>query len=353
MNTLTNLWKDEGGFILSAELVLILTIGCIGMIVGLNSVATSVTNELNDLSSALGALDQSYAYNGLRKSGHAWVVGSGFADGADFCDCSIITQTHALIHGNSSGYSEASGYASAGGYSYAGAASSVAVANSAAVAVSGAYAFGAGGCYAFAADGTLVVVLADGRIINVSAAGVIIRVHADGLVLDALGHAYAGTCYGIAENGSVYVLTIVDGKVSNLLARGIVIAKILNDQLLIGGYAVAVNGTLVRVLSTGVVLNIRLDGTIILVTTDGKISTEAGVIIENPGTIYSITSTGSVNVFTINQQIPVVNPPAVDDCDEDEKGDCKEEKKTEKKVKKVDSSKEALKPVPQKKDSSK
>ena len=42
-------WADEAGFLLSAELVLILTLGAIAMVVGLNAVAKSVVQELNDV----------------------------------------------------------------------------------------------------------------------------------------------------------------------------------------------------------------------------------------------------------------------------------------------------------------
>jgi hypothetical protein len=394
MNTLRTLWRDDGGFILSAELVLILTIGCIGMIVGLNSVATSVTNELNDISSAIGTIDQSYYYNGLTKAGHAAVVGSGFADGADFCDCSIVTQTQAAIHGNSSAYSEAAGYSGsssyAEAYSYSGAYAGAAA--GAGAGAGGAYAFGAfgvgaggaftigagalgvgagggiAGAFTFAADGTLVIVLADGSIINVSTTGVIVRVSVAGAVVDAAGNAFAGTVYGIAQDGSVFVLTIVEGKATNLLAAGATIVVVVNPYQLIGGYVIANNGTFVRTLSSGVILNIRVDGTIVLVATDGRVTNEAGVVIQNVGIIYSLSSTGVVSVLSLkgmdnsskaateagvisnNPSLP--STPAVDTVPEpgsgngktdcmDEKGkkvDCVEEKSGTDKTK--------LKPVP-------
>ena len=91
------LWKDESGVILSAELVLILTIGVLAMIVGLNSVAKAVTQELNDVSGALGALDQSYAYRGMNKWWHAGVAGSAYADRGDACDCSGIMMPSSAV----------------------------------------------------------------------------------------------------------------------------------------------------------------------------------------------------------------------------------------------------------------
>jgi len=90
---LKQLWEDERGFVISAELVLVLTIGVLGMIVGISSVASSVNTELNDISSAFGALDQSYWYSGLVKVGHSGVSGSAYADGQDFGDCTSIVRT--------------------------------------------------------------------------------------------------------------------------------------------------------------------------------------------------------------------------------------------------------------------
>lgn len=90
---LKRLWTDERGFIVSAEIVLIVTIGVLGVIVGISSVATTINNELNDVSSAFGAVDQSYWYSGQVKLGHAGVTGSGYADAQDFCDCTTIVRT--------------------------------------------------------------------------------------------------------------------------------------------------------------------------------------------------------------------------------------------------------------------
>lgn len=100
MLTLTKrFWHDEGGFIVSAELVLITTIGVLGMIVGLNSVATAINSELNDISNAFGTIDQSYWYSGLVKWGHSGVPGSAYADARDFCDCTTIVPTAPLVKG--------------------------------------------------------------------------------------------------------------------------------------------------------------------------------------------------------------------------------------------------------------
>ena len=86
------LFNDEAGFIVSAELVLVLTIAVLGMVVGLSSMRDSITAELCDLSSAFGAIDQSYSVRGMFKDSntakpHGIVAGFGFKDRGDDCDC--------------------------------------------------------------------------------------------------------------------------------------------------------------------------------------------------------------------------------------------------------------------------
>jgi len=79
------LLQDEAGFIVSAELVLISTIVVIGMVVGLSEVANGVNQELEDVGSAFGSINQSYCFRGF--CGHqGWEAGSCFTDHADYCD---------------------------------------------------------------------------------------------------------------------------------------------------------------------------------------------------------------------------------------------------------------------------
>ena len=85
------LLQDELGFIVSAELVLIATLLVIGLIVGLSEVQYAVVEELNDISDAIGSLNQSYYFSGFSacKPGgglKSKVVGSAFIDTADTCD---------------------------------------------------------------------------------------------------------------------------------------------------------------------------------------------------------------------------------------------------------------------------
>ncbi len=92
---LRNFWKDENGFIVSAELVLIATICVIGLIVGMVEVQFSLVGELNDVADAIGSLNQSYQFAGFtvcknHNSGgnfiKSHVAGSMFVDTVDECD---------------------------------------------------------------------------------------------------------------------------------------------------------------------------------------------------------------------------------------------------------------------------
>jgi Flp pilus assembly pilin Flp len=92
-----NLWNDENGSIISAELVLVLTILVLGLSVGLSALGTAVNSELEDLAEAFGAVDQSYFFNGARVC-TARTSGSSFNDKPDHCDCiPIDTCTHEHI----------------------------------------------------------------------------------------------------------------------------------------------------------------------------------------------------------------------------------------------------------------
>ena len=77
--------NEEAGFIVSAELVLISTIAVLAMIVGLSEVAHGINQELEDVGSAFGRINQSFYVAGAH--GHkACTDGSSFRDQADFCD---------------------------------------------------------------------------------------------------------------------------------------------------------------------------------------------------------------------------------------------------------------------------
>ncbi|MCL4200857.1 MAG: hypothetical protein KJ000_00080 [Pirellulaceae bacterium] len=86
---LQQLWKDDAGFVITTELLLIVTILVIGLIVGMVAVRDAVVQELGDVAAAIGALDQSYQYNGVTSTcatQGALTSGGQFTDQADVCD---------------------------------------------------------------------------------------------------------------------------------------------------------------------------------------------------------------------------------------------------------------------------
>lgn len=90
MNILNALKNDENGFIVSAELVLVGTILVLGMIVGLTELSFNVNEELEDVGSAIGGINQTYYYT-LASGRKGEAVGSTFLDFEDECDnsCNI------------------------------------------------------------------------------------------------------------------------------------------------------------------------------------------------------------------------------------------------------------------------
>lgn len=81
------LWNDESGVIISAELVLVLTIAVLGSVVGLSSVAIAVNQEMKDVGNAFGGMNQSYGFTGFWGCSRlSFTSGSGFIDDPDVCN---------------------------------------------------------------------------------------------------------------------------------------------------------------------------------------------------------------------------------------------------------------------------
>lgn len=102
-NITHDLWNDEAGFIVSAELALVGTLCVLGLIVGLTSVRDAVNCELTDLSSAICSLDQSYYYTGFHSrkwpgccTTKAWTAGSAFTQQCKTCvnNVDFVTTTN-------------------------------------------------------------------------------------------------------------------------------------------------------------------------------------------------------------------------------------------------------------------
>ena len=89
MNSIQNLFSqlknDDAGFIVSAELILVSTIVVLGCLVGLAEVSHGVNEELEDVGSAFGSINQSYHFS-LSHGAKGCMTGSCFQDFEDECD---------------------------------------------------------------------------------------------------------------------------------------------------------------------------------------------------------------------------------------------------------------------------
>ena len=80
-NYLRKLLRDETGLIITAELIMIITIAVIALSAGWGAVATMMAEELEDVGNMVGALDQTWAVGGLRAGpNHGFNRSMGFFD---------------------------------------------------------------------------------------------------------------------------------------------------------------------------------------------------------------------------------------------------------------------------------
>jgi hypothetical protein len=88
--------RKKGGFIVSAELVLIATIMVLGLLIGMVAVRDTLIGELVDCGQAFGSLNQSHEYPGVRYKAfngqrkYAFSAGSDFDDKVDRGDGAVI-----------------------------------------------------------------------------------------------------------------------------------------------------------------------------------------------------------------------------------------------------------------------
>ncbi len=83
--------RQEEGFVLSSEALLMGTSVVLGLLVGLVSVRDSLVMEFKDFSGAIGFLNQSYTYTGIAgSSGGSSTEGGLFGDGLDGNDGTLI-----------------------------------------------------------------------------------------------------------------------------------------------------------------------------------------------------------------------------------------------------------------------
>ncbi len=100
LHVLRKLWRDDDGFIISTELILIATILVMGLVVGLSQIAAEVNEELGDVAATIGVLDQSFSFAGI--SGHHGAVNGssriddndGFLPDGQNCVLACVTEIH-------------------------------------------------------------------------------------------------------------------------------------------------------------------------------------------------------------------------------------------------------------------
>lgn len=76
LRLLKKLLDDEHGFVLSSELILIMTIVCLGLVVGLTEVSHAVSGELVDVANAYNRLNQGRRYHQLGWDDDSWDSGT-------------------------------------------------------------------------------------------------------------------------------------------------------------------------------------------------------------------------------------------------------------------------------------
>jgi len=104
---LQRLWEEDGGYVLSTEMLMYGTVGAVGMGCAYTSVRDTINAELTDVAAAIGSIDQSFCISPV-VGHHAFSAGSSYRDTADLADAAVAGG----IYGG--GYA-AGGYA-AGGY---------------------------------------------------------------------------------------------------------------------------------------------------------------------------------------------------------------------------------------------
>ncbi|QDT91204.1 hypothetical protein [Gimesia algae] len=77
MNLLKNFWYDEAGLVMSAELVVLGTVGVLGATVGLSAASTAINDEMVEFSEAIRSLNQSYHIEGHQNC-RAWSAASSY-----------------------------------------------------------------------------------------------------------------------------------------------------------------------------------------------------------------------------------------------------------------------------------
>ena len=99
MKILKKLWKDEVGVVMSAETVMLGTMGVLAMTAGVGTMATAVNSKLGEMGKAFRGFDQSFSAPGFQTSfgGRSFGGSSGGAAGMPGTMASGYTQQPATV----------------------------------------------------------------------------------------------------------------------------------------------------------------------------------------------------------------------------------------------------------------
>ncbi len=84
MKILKKLWKDEVGVVMSAETVMLGTMGVLAMTAGVGTMATAVNSELGEMGKAFRGFDQSFSAPGFQTSFGGRSGGGGRSSGGGY-----------------------------------------------------------------------------------------------------------------------------------------------------------------------------------------------------------------------------------------------------------------------------
>jgi len=85
---LQRLWEEDGGYVLSTEMLMYGTVGAVGMGCAYASVRDAINAELTDVAAAIGSIDQSFCISPV-VGHHAFSAGSSYRDTADLADAAV------------------------------------------------------------------------------------------------------------------------------------------------------------------------------------------------------------------------------------------------------------------------
>lgn len=101
--TMSNLWRDDAGFVVSTELVLVATILVLGILVGQSTLRDAVISELADTADAIQTTNQSYSFSAV--TGHSSsIAGTSFLDLIDFCENEVFGINNRGQQGTGNGF---------------------------------------------------------------------------------------------------------------------------------------------------------------------------------------------------------------------------------------------------------